>query len=741
MNIISSRGARILVTAAALSGLVAGCNSSSSSSSSGGTSATGTALKGNVIDGYVKNATVTAYSDKAMTAEIGSGTTDASGNFNITLSAAAPATVYIMTSGGTNIDTGMPAPTMYFQGASSGGSLHVTPLTTVISNKTTTTDLSTVEGQVASDLSLTTSDLYGDPETDTTLQSALARALASGTQQSTLSPGTYKIAFASFDTRDIGAPISKFFSSGQFNLGVADATVANDGTISGSSGSGSNADVIDGKVQGNTVIFNVEDSKTSPTYVNRVAGTVGLFGDTSGNFTRITNLGSTPTASDLKRGTFVASFMPSSGVDSGNLTSAIQDLYQGHKYRVLFSQVFGNGEVMGWGNVTFNTVTGTTVKTTDITIGAVHGNNTATVATSNFGTLTYNATDSGVYSVTSGGTAYPADVMVIHYDMSQGNTSAGGVYMILVPGSRRGMYVATDTGGTITGVGNVFLARTDGLIPSLKANTQYDMQIAAVGPWSVGQTRTNAMQSSTFQLSDPNGQVGTYIDTSSMATSSDGTATASVPILGEFLFDGSMMGIKQDINEDNLAEHGNGNSDAAMVAEMSDSGAMFGERQEGGCFTINSTTGQFNEEDCGTGSNHLDPSQPGVMRLKNWPTVFVSYTFEKGAAIPTFTGKLKLLARALYARSYSNFNNAYHVGTLDIGAKTTTMTASDQGQTVTGTLTTDVKNGMYHMYGQLGTNAGYFDFFWPVGSPKALYLVSDSATGNVEEEGEAFISR
>lgn len=739
MTMISSHSLRVLVTAAALSVVMTGCNSTSTSSLSGGASTTGTALKGNVVDGYVKNATVTAYSDKAMTAEIGSGTTDASGNFNITLSTAAPATVYIMTSGGTNIDTGMPAPTMYFEGSSSGGTLSVTPLTTVIANKTTTTDLATAQSQLAGTLSLTTDDLYGDPESNTNLKSAVAKALASGTQQSTLSPGTYKVAFLSFDTRAIGSPISNYFSSGQLNLGVADATVASDGTISGSSGSSS--DVIDGKVQGNTVIFNVEDSKSAPTYVNRVAGTVGLFGDTSGNFTRITNLNTTPTASDLQRGAFVASFMPSSGVDSAKLTSAIQDLYQGQQYRVLFSQVFGNGEVMGWGNVTFNTVTGTTVKTTDISIGAVHGNGTSTVATPNFGTLTYNATDSGVYSVTSGGTAYPADVMVIHYDMSQGGTSAGGVYMVLLPGSRRGMYINTNTSGNITGVGNVFLARTDGLIPSLQANKQYDMQIASIGPFSVGGTRTSALQGSMFQLSDPSGPVGVYLDTSSMATSADGTATVSVPILGELVFDGSMLGAKQDINEDDLAEHGNGNSDAAMVIEMFDSGAMSGERQEGGCFTINSTTGQFNEGDCGTGTNQLDPSQAGVMRAKNWPTTFVAYSFEKGAATPTFTGKLKLLARALYARSYSGFNNAYHVGTLDIGAKTTTMTASDQGQTVTGTLTTDVKNGMYHMYGQLGTNAGYFDFFWPVGSAKALYLVSDSATGNVNEVGEAFVSR
>jgi len=741
MTFISSRSARVLVTVAALSIITGGCNSTSTSSLSGGTSAIGTALKGNVIDGYVKNATVTAYSDKAMTTEIGSGTTDANGNFNISLGATAPATVYIMTSGGTNIDTGMPAPTMYFQGSSSGGTLSVTPLTTAVANKTTTTDLATAQSDLAGTLSLTTDDLYGDPETNANLKSAVTKALASGTQQSTLSPGTYKIAFMSLDTRDIGSPISNYFSSGQLNLGVADATVASDGSISGTSGSGSNADVIDGKVQGNTVIFNVEDSKSAPTYVNRIAGTVGLFGDTSGNFTRITNLNATPTASDLQRGAFVASFMPSSGVDSAKLTSAIQDLYQGQQYRLLFSQVFGSGEAMGWGTVTFNTVTGSTVQTTDITIGAVHGNGTATVATAGFGTLKYNATDSGVYSVTSGGTTYPADVMVIHYDMLQASTNSGGVYLILVPGSRRGMYVATNTGGTITGVGNVFLARTDGLIPSLKANKQYDMQIASVGPFSLGGTRTSALQGSMFQLSDPSGPVNTYIDTTSMATSSDGTATASVPILGELVFDGSMMGAKQDINEDDLAEHGNGNSDAAMVMEMFDSGAMSGERQEGGCFTIDSTTGQFSEGDCGTGTNQLDPSQPGVMRAKNWPTTFVSYTFEKGAATPTFTGKLKLLARALYARSYSGFNNAYHVGTLDIGATTTTMTASDQGQTVTGTLTTDVKNGMYHMYGQLGTNAGYFDFFWPVGSAKALYLVSDSATGNVNEVGEAFVSR
>lgn len=86
---ISFQAVRGVLAAMLSAGLLSGCLSSSGSTPTAASSPSNL-LAGNVIDGYVRNATVTAYSDKAMTAQIGSGSTDAKGNFSITLTAAAP---------------------------------------------------------------------------------------------------------------------------------------------------------------------------------------------------------------------------------------------------------------------------------------------------------------------------------------------------------------------------------------------------------------------------------------------------------------------------------------------------------------------------------------------------------------------------------------------------------------------------------------------------------------------------
>ena len=116
---------------------LAACGGGGGSTATSTTTTTTTgspSIAGSVVDGRVKNATLTLYSDQAMTQQVGSGTTDATGAFNITLSVkTAPDPIYIKSVGGIDLDTGMPAPTMCFVGNTGGANkltrFHVTPLT------------------------------------------------------------------------------------------------------------------------------------------------------------------------------------------------------------------------------------------------------------------------------------------------------------------------------------------------------------------------------------------------------------------------------------------------------------------------------------------------------------------------------------------------------------------------------------------------------------------------------------
>lgn len=119
----------LLFTLLLATGLAA-CNSSSSNT----VAAVNPTITGAAIDGYVRDAALTVYSDLAMTTAIGSGTTNAGGQFTIELLVATvPDPMYIRSVGGMDIDTGFTAPTMTFvtSGSPTTG-INITPLTSVV---------------------------------------------------------------------------------------------------------------------------------------------------------------------------------------------------------------------------------------------------------------------------------------------------------------------------------------------------------------------------------------------------------------------------------------------------------------------------------------------------------------------------------------------------------------------------------------------------------------------------------
>lgn len=122
------KGARIHTLAVILLSVfvlfLAGCGGSGGSGGSTGDAT----ISGKVADGYVSGADVYAYSDADMTNQIGAGSTDSEGNFSMVLSVSSvPDPVYLKSVGGTDVATGMPAPTMLFVGSGSAGTFNITP--------------------------------------------------------------------------------------------------------------------------------------------------------------------------------------------------------------------------------------------------------------------------------------------------------------------------------------------------------------------------------------------------------------------------------------------------------------------------------------------------------------------------------------------------------------------------------------------------------------------------------------
>ncbi|TYB36216.1 MAG: hypothetical protein FXF49_00885, partial [Flexistipes sinusarabici] len=171
-----------------------GCSDDSDSSSNDQVQ-----LSGKVIDGYVSNAQVNVYSDRNFENIIGSGITDADGNFSINVNSEdIPPEIYLKSSGGIDNDTGLVAPTMVFIGElNDNNSYNISPLTNEIFKefafKNTGLDIDQAAGEVANLMEITSvSDLYSDPLLSPLLMEKLNKVLFSGTLLSSLAPGEYK---------------------------------------------------------------------------------------------------------------------------------------------------------------------------------------------------------------------------------------------------------------------------------------------------------------------------------------------------------------------------------------------------------------------------------------------------------------------------------------------------------------------------------------------------------------------
>ncbi len=660
----------------------------------GGTSST--SLSGKVIDAYVSGATVKIYSDQAMTNLIGSGTTDGNGDFNITLSVSSiPSTLYIKTEGGMDIETGLPAPTMFFVGSYSGGTINITPVTDKVFAymlaKGVTLDDALVA--IAGKLGIETSEISDDPEVNQDVKNALNKILASGTAAGTLPDGNYNVKLLFYLKEDLGNSLTS--SNDIANKVVSFQVSVNNGNITGSvdiDEDGQN-DTIQGRVQGAVVIMNIS---TQAGTLYRLAGDIVL-GAASGTINKLTT--STQT---IKNGIFLADFMPAN-MTSDQMTglfNVMKDFLAGQYYFAAREVLLNSTESPSilYGSITFSN---------DLSQSGVSYSNFTANEPNADGSETTHDFASGTMSFISG-----SRIGIIAENVSGGDY----VYVLFIPGNRRGLYLVQES-NTLTAVGEVSLAGVNDITPALESGKTYYNAVAVAMAQMIGAPRQNALGYISFVDSNP-------IQPQFQGTTKNGYIHNGHE---HIIIAGSTLVIKGD-SDDDFTTFSNPGQEYVMTMNIYESGALSGVRIDAGSIPVG------------------PPGQQVYWNLPDYPETCVVFMREDGTTPPSFTGTLNFLARSLYTYDYSDYQNAYIYGTIVVGSTSATLSGQDaQGNSFNTTLTVEkitdsngVFTGMYHFYGTIDQD--FIDIYWPVGGRKATYIVSTAADGNIESVGEAYFT-
>ncbi len=738
----------------------------------------GATISGAVIDGKVRSAVLTVYSDKAMTKQVGGGTTDGKGAFKLTLNVTTvPDPIYIKSTGGIDIETGLAAPTMRFVANTAGTnkvtSFNVTPLTDDVMDRVEKGDaLAIAQNGAKSALNISAltgnGGLYDDPTAtgNTALRKAAFKKLTSGTTGGTLVAGKYHmfaiIADASRVTntvtvKTIGNLVDPYLKVGnQVDPLFVDALIQVDvyGNITGKDPRNKTV-VISGKIVGSSMMF--DSYEQSSGWLTRVVGNIGLNGSVAGNFNALPtpNKGAT-TQPSVGSGVFVGSLIPESGVNATGLASFLKSFYSPGATSGLMNIVardlysgLGVPRVT-WGRaavLSVDVANGTaTMSNMDVYTDAGSKMDTAKGTSGRF-KFTFKA---GKYVKSSAG--IPTNLLVFHYTLpvqiSTNNTVNYNIFIATSVGLRRGIYFTADNNGKIVAIGESYMSKVDSLAPSgFKSGATHYVTVANLHPGMPGNSRLKALKEGLYPVNvgqqmtgtNPNsltvsGTAQTMAIPASLDTSNGFVdTTGGAPELN--VFQGSILVMKQDANDKfdgNFVNLGaDSKDDHLRVLEFFESGAMQGEEVGGGSITVGGK------------------SVPMVKIPQN----FIGFVHKKGVTAPSFSGKLHLLARTMYAKDYSAFRNSYVTGTITITAPTTTAgtatlvaTAGGQTTSTTATLTVDVPAttapGVYHMHGKLSSTE-YIDITWPIGGTKALWAISDNGNGNgnITEVGEAYITQ
>jgi len=692
---------QLMISALVICG--SGCGSGGSGSSGSGTSS----LSGSVVDGYVAGAMVRVYSSSELSPEnrIGSGRTDAQGRFNLTLNVGRiPYPLYIKTSGGTDIETGLPAPSLLFVGEDQGGEVVVTPLTDMHYKLALMHGLVGAEDGLVERLNALLVDnvqdmntIFGDPEQDGLLKDALDKVLASGTQTSTLSEGNYTVVIAHIDNTQVNNATFTCHGLTDFlTNNVAQGSLTVDGQRLSGRISGQNAT---GHIQGGSFILDINATGD----LTRLAGTVGLMGSAAGTYINIPPEPST--LSDIDRGAFAASFIQEEGLVVNTVKELARRLYSG-KRNLLFRDTLGQDYDIGVAS--------------DLTISDI---DPSTLAVSASGFEVYLAPDdvnATSISFTNGtlistNSSLPSSLIALEF-AEPGLSSRD--FFIQPIGLRQGFYlVSKGTNGEVYAAGQAFLSSANSTTPHLEPFKDYSGRIMAVSLNATGQNRDDVLwkyHGTGFSTTPPDNPLQGF----AMKTI-DGEIFGSAE--ATLLFNGGMLGLYHHDGMDTL-DTGSGLYAQRAIMEIFETGAVQG-------------TGIF-------GNSNPD--------LINFPCPYVGFALKNEAfQAPSYNGRLDFLYRILYV-SDSEISEirdiSYVYGTLNITGSSAVLSYTDsQGETGQATLAVDDREtGLYHIHGPIGPSgqAQYTDIFWPVGGTKGAVLVSSGSGTNdpIVEVGEAFMT-
>jgi len=671
--------------------LFASCSGGSSNEVSGSVSAGDATLSGIVADGYISNANVYAYSDSDMTTPIGSGITDSNGNFSITLSASSvPDPIYLKSVGGTDVATGMPGPTMLFVGSGSSGTFNITPLTDCLYKYSLTLGIDGARNYLTGELGISNLELYDDPVANTDLNGALNSILSSGTMDGTLTDGDYvvEIVYFEWDSGD----------EGEMNV-----TISN-GVISGNADLWGDSWFATGKVQGSSMVLTMADDPdpASADNIIRIAGDIGLLGSVAGMYTYAGN--GDP---EIYSGMFVASFVPAGGIDPTGVANVISNIYSGSRH-IIFRDIFGESESyhLTWGdlNIDIDPDTGS-VTAEDTTLWFDWGTdpNDGDFVHPDDQTVELQFV-SGEFLQTSG--ELTTNIIFLEFEIVDPYSVTVEFYQAV--GSRRGIFVMY---GDLFAIGDVYMATGEGLGPSFKVDTDYEVKIAVAHVDMLGQPRSDWIGSGADEM-----PFSDNFTTPPVFDNADPDFSSNVLKI----YNGSLIAFKSDANNGGLDDE----FDYVRLVELFESGAIQGEEILGG--------------------------DPGELDnpLSYYPATFVGFIKKPGETAPSVSGKRNFLSRVLYSTEVLVYGeadayiNAYVTGDLSISGSSATLNYTDpSGSSGTAPLTVENTEGLSHIHGTLDGST-YIDIFWPAGGKKAVYITSDNETGDwlIIEVGEAYLS-
>ena len=669
--------------------LAAGSLTACSSGGGGSGSSSMSSISGSVSDGYVSGASIAVYGDAEMATQIGSGSTDSTGDFSITLtSATIPDTVYIKTTGGVDTSTGLAAPTMIFAGSYTAGALNITPITHqafVEYQKNPSLGLDDAYTTIAGKLGISSDTAKADVVADPTAKGAMYEVLSAGTTGTSLPDGTYQVKFISFLKSDIGALQITGITSGGSPLSdrvrTFDITVSN-GNLSGTSDAG---EAVTGRVQGTTLIVNMALGDT----LYRLAGEM-TFGAASGTYNKLSISGGSVT-----NGLFLATFTPSTitADQTTNLFNALANIATGqHYFATRDFLITGVAPYTSYGEITLSNATAAGFDYDSFTNNTITADNTSIATWTNVNGSANFLSQSRIYAFS--------------------HTYNGGteiIYVIGAAGNRKCIGVSYTVGGTVRSVVEVTLVRNIEIAPLIQSDTLYNNTVAVAHMGLLNQNRTVNLNAMTFS----GGQIQTPVFA--------GGLNAGYAFVGgeNIIMAGSTLMIKQCADFNNpLALN-----DYVMGLELYDSGAMSGTRVDGG--TI------------------------GLINIYDYPSALVVFMRKDGTSAPDFNGTLNFLSRTMYSTDYTYYDSDYAYGTITLNTAESSATLTCHngvGDPISATLTLEkvldggTFTGLIHLYGDLGGDNGYMDIYWPVGGKRATYVCSESATGLTFSVGEAFLT-